>query len=96
MLQTFDRARPPSQKGESYCGQVVVGTALLRTVIDSSEAAGIWSLQTGIFPENTASRALCRRHGFREVGVYERHARLDGVWRDVVIVERLLGDAVRS
>jgi L-amino acid N-acyltransferase YncA len=46
-----------------------------------------------IFPENTASRALCRRHGFREVGVYEKHARLDGVWRDVVIVERLLGEA---
>ena len=48
-----------------------------------------------IFPENGASRALCRRHGFREVGVYERHARLDGAWRDVVIVERLLGEAAR-
>jgi phosphinothricin acetyltransferase len=39
---------------------------------------------------------LCRRHGFREVGVYERHARLDDAWRDVVIVERLLGEAARS
>ena len=48
-----------------------------------------------IFPENEASRALCRRHGFREVGHYERHARLDGVWKDVVIVERLLGEAAR-
>jgi phosphinothricin acetyltransferase len=48
-----------------------------------------------IFPENMASRALCRRHGFREVGVYARHAQLDGAWRDVVIVERLLGDAAR-
>jgi phosphinothricin acetyltransferase len=46
-----------------------------------------------VFPENTASLSLCRRLGFREVGVYERHARLDGVWRDVVIVERLLGEA---
>ena len=48
-----------------------------------------------LFPENTASRALCARFGFREVGVYEKHAQLDGVWRDVVIVERLLGPASR-
>ncbi len=41
-------------------------------------------------PENAASRALCARHGFREVGVYEKHAKHDGVWRDVVTVERLL------
>jgi L-amino acid N-acyltransferase YncA len=40
--------------------------------------------------ENTASRTLVRSVGFREVGIYEKHARLDGVWRDVVIVERLL------
>jgi phosphinothricin acetyltransferase len=45
------------------------------------------------FPQNTATRALCQRHGFREVGVYERHAQLNGAWRDVVIVERLLGAA---
>jgi RimJ/RimL family protein N-acetyltransferase len=43
-----------------------------------------------VFPENAVSRALCARHGFREVGTYHRHARLDGVWRDVIIVERLL------
>jgi phosphinothricin acetyltransferase len=46
-----------------------------------------------IFPANAASRALCRCHGFREVGAYARHGRLDGAWRDVVIVERLLGEA---
>jgi len=45
-----------------------------------------------IFPENRASLALCRRHGFREVGVYEKHGQLDGIWRDVVIVERFLGE----
>ncbi|MGH3017952.1 MAG: GNAT family N-acetyltransferase [Gaiellaceae bacterium] len=45
-----------------------------------------------IFPENEASLALCRSVGFREVGVYRRHAKLDGEWRDVVIVERLLSD----
>jgi L-amino acid N-acyltransferase YncA len=43
-----------------------------------------------VFPENTASRELCRSVGFREVGVYEKHAQLDGEWSDVVIVERLL------
>ena len=47
-----------------------------------------------IFPENEASRRLCARHGFREVGTYQRHGKLDGAWRDVVIVERLLGSAV--
>jgi RimJ/RimL family protein N-acetyltransferase len=46
-----------------------------------------------IFPENEASLALCRRLGFREVGTYRRHATLDGEWRDVVIVELLLGEA---
>jgi phosphinothricin acetyltransferase len=47
-------------------------------------------LVSRIFPFNEASRALCRKHGFREVGVYEKHARLDGRWLDVVIVERLI------
>ncbi len=63
---------------------------LLDALIASTEAAGIWTIQSGIFPENTASRALCARAGFREVGVYEKHGKLDGVWKDVVIVERLI------
>jgi phosphinothricin acetyltransferase len=58
--------------------------------IPACEQAGLWKLVSRLFPENAASRALCRRHGFREVGVYEKHARLDGAWRDVVIVERLI------
>ena len=70
-----------------------VGDALMAAFIPACEAAGLWKVLSRIFPENTASRALCARHGFREVGVYERHAQLDGAWRDVVIVERLLGEA---
>jgi phosphinothricin acetyltransferase len=52
--------------------------------------AGFWKLVSRVFVENTASRGLLRAVGFREVGVYERHGMLDGVWRDVVIVEKLL------
>lgn len=70
-----------------------LGDALLRAFLPACRQAGLWKVLSRIFPENTASRSLCARHGFREVGVYERHARLDGAWRDVVIVERLL-DAV--
>jgi L-amino acid N-acyltransferase YncA len=67
-----------------------VGSRLMEAFIPACEAAGMWKLVSRIFPENTASRALCRKFGFREVGTYEKHAQLDGVWRDVVIVERLL------
>jgi len=67
-----------------------VGDALLARFVEACAASGIWKILSRIFPENTASRALCARHGFREVGVYERHAQLDGEWRDVVIVERLI------
>ena len=66
-----------------------------RKPLGESVAAGFWKVLSRVFPENDASRALCRRHGFREVGTYERHAKLDGEWRDVVIVERLLGEAAR-
>ena len=52
-------------------------------------------LVSRIFPENDASRALCRALGFREVGVYEKHGQLDGVWKDCVIVERRLGGDAR-
>ncbi|MFN7979713.1 MAG: arsinothricin resistance N-acetyltransferase ArsN1 family A [Vicinamibacterales bacterium] len=70
-----------------------VGRVLMPAFLDALEAAGFWKVLSRLFPENTASRALCRRFGFREVGVYERHGQLDGVWKDVVIVERLLGPA---
>lgn len=68
-----------------------VGRALMRAFLPACAAAGLWKVIGRIFPENDASRALCAQHGFREVGRYEKHARLDGVWRDVVIVERWLG-----
>lgn len=67
------------------------GRLALDTLIDRARRAGLWKLLSRIFVENTASRSLVARCGFREVGVYKRHAQLDGVWRDVVIVERLLG-----
>jgi phosphinothricin acetyltransferase len=65
-----------------------VGTTLLRALVAGTEAAGIWTVQAGIFPENTASLALHERAGFRRVGVRERLGCRDGVWRDVVLVER--------
>jgi phosphinothricin acetyltransferase len=70
-----------------------VGDALLMAFLPACEAAGLWKVLSRIFPENEASRRLCARHGFREVGTYLCHGRLDGAWRDVVIVERLLGEA---
>jgi phosphinothricin acetyltransferase len=66
------------------------GKLALQALIEAAEKAGFWKLLSRIFPENAASRALVRSLGFREVGTYQKHARLDGVWRDVVIVERLL------
>jgi L-amino acid N-acyltransferase YncA len=65
-----------------------VGRALLDRLVAGSEAAGIWTVQAGIFPENRASLALHRRCGFRTVGMRERLGRLDGRWRDVVLLER--------
>ncbi len=67
-----------------------IGSSLMQAFIPACEAAGLWKLLSRVFVENLASRALCHKFGFREVGIYEKHARLDGVWRDVVIVERLL------
>ena len=68
-----------------------IGRALLERMVLESEAAGIWTMQTGIFPENTASLALHEASGFRVLGVRERlgrHAAQNGRWRDVVFLER--------
>ena len=65
-----------------------VGKALLAALIESTEAAGIWTIQSGIFPENTASLALHAKAGFRVVGVRERLGLHHGRWRDVILVER--------
>jgi len=65
-----------------------VASALLAALIASTEAAGIWTIQAGVFPENTASLALHARAGFRVIGTRERIGRHHGVWRDVVLIER--------
>ncbi|MFG2298328.1 GNAT family N-acetyltransferase [Streptomyces sp. NPDC048603] len=65
-----------------------VARALLDALIASTEAAGIWTIQSGIFPENTASLALHARAGFRVIGTRERIGRHHGAWRDVVLLER--------
>ena len=65
----------------------------MKALADAATARGFWKLVSRVFVENVASRALLTSVGFREVGVYRRHGRLDGEWRDVVIVERLMGEA---
>jgi len=66
------------------------GRLAMEALIDAARAAGFWKLVSRVFVENAPSRAVLRGVGFREVGTYQRHARLDGAWRDVIIVERLL------
>ncbi|MEM6666247.1 MAG: arsinothricin resistance N-acetyltransferase ArsN1 family A [Pseudomonadota bacterium] len=75
-------ARPARGKG--------FGHAVMTGLIQAAQHAGYWKLLSRIFPENTASLALCDRLGFRRVGTYQRHGQLDGHWRDTVIVEKRL------
>jgi len=65
----------------------------MAALIDASTTAGFWELVSRIFPENTASLTLMAQMGFHQVGTYRRHGKLDGQWRECVIVERRLGDA---
>jgi phosphinothricin acetyltransferase len=65
-----------------------VGDSLLGRFVHETEEAGFWTMQTAIFPENLASVRLHERHGFRVVGTRERIGQLDGVWRDVLLMER--------
>lgn len=73
--------------GEEYRGQRV-GQALLAALVRAAEEGGIWTLQAGIFPENAGSLALHLRCGFRAVGRRERIGKLNGVWRDTLLLER--------
>ena len=66
------------------------GGLALSALIEAARQGGFWKLVSRVFVENSASRGLLGRLGFREVGVYHRHAQLRGTWRDVVVVERLL------
>jgi L-amino acid N-acyltransferase YncA len=70
-----------------------LGAALLDALASASEAAGYYKLTSRVFADNGASRAVHRAAGFTEVGVQRRHGRLDGEWKDCVLVERLLGAA---
>ena len=73
-----------------------IGRQLLQALIDVAGQRGYWKLLSRIFLFNTASRALCRAVGFREVGVYEKHGQLEGRWLDVVIVERLIPENIHE
>jgi len=68
---------------------------VLAALLEACERRGFWKLVSKVFPENAVSLRLCATQGFREIGLHRRHARLDGEWRDVVVVERLLGEAAR-
>lgn len=65
-----------------------VGAILLGALIEESEKEGLWTLQAGVFPENVASIQLHKKFGFREVGARKRLGRLDGRWKDVLLLER--------
>lgn len=75
-----------------YVGEPVrgkgVGLLLLKTLVQESEKHGIWTLQAGIFPENSASISLHKSCGFREVGRRERIGKMNGIWRDTLLFER--------
>jgi L-amino acid N-acyltransferase YncA len=70
-----------------------VGRALLTALAEAAERAGYWKLVGLVFPTNAASVGLLSAAGFLEVGLHRRHGRLDGEWRDVLVLERLLGPA---
>ncbi len=69
-----------------------LGRVALEALVEAATARGDWKLLSRVFPENAASLKLLKSLGFREVGTYKNHAKLDGVWRDVVIVEKLIGE----
>jgi L-amino acid N-acyltransferase YncA len=67
-----------------------IGRALLEALQESAKHHGYWKLLGKLFTANAASAAMCRRCGWREVGLHHKHSRLDGEWRDVLLVERVL------
>lgn len=73
--------------GKDYRGKGI-GNMLLDALIVHSEKNGLWTLQAGIFPENVASISLHKNHGFRVVGMREKIGKMNGVWRDVLLMER--------
>ncbi len=67
-----------------------VGQAAMAALIEAAREKGLWKLYSRVFPENRASLALMARMGFRQIGVHEKHGKLDGVWRDCMNIERLI------
>lgn len=72
-----------------------VGQVAMTALIEAARADGLWKLYSRVFPENRASLALMARMGFKEIGVHEKHGKLDGVWRDCVNVELLIDENIR-
>jgi len=95
---TYAYSSRPCYAGIAECSVYVrrdkrglgAGRLAMEGLLRASETAGFWKLTSRVFVENEASRKLIRSLGFREVGVHEKHAKLDGVWRDVIVVERLI------
>ncbi|MFQ3321745.1 MAG: L-amino acid N-acyltransferase YncA [Candidatus Thalassarchaeaceae archaeon] len=98
----FTRSLPYSER-ECYAGvsqfsiyvdinfrRMGVGSLLLQKLIEELEKTDFWKIVSRVFPENISSRELLVKHGFREVGTYEKHGRLEGKWRDAVIVEYII------
>ena len=71
-----------------------VGRIAMAGLIEAARRRGLWKLVSRVFPENRASRSLLAAVGFREIGVHEKHGRLDGAWKDAVIVERLIPENI--
>ncbi len=71
-----------------------IGKKLILSLVDEATKLGYWKLLSRIFTFNTASRGLCKKCGFREVGIYRKHGKLDGKWLDTVIVERLIPENI--
>jgi phosphinothricin acetyltransferase len=71
-----------------------VGRVAMDALIEEARAKGLWKLYSRVFPENRASLALMARMGFNEIGVHEKHGKLDGVWKDCVSVERLIPENI--
>ncbi|HEX3365222.1 arsinothricin resistance N-acetyltransferase ArsN1 family A [Phenylobacterium sp.] len=77
----------------SHRGQGV-GAIAMAALIEAARDKGLWKLLSRVFPENRASLSLMARMGFRDIGTHEKHGKLDGVWRDCVIVERIIPENV--
>lgn len=71
-----------------------VGQVAMAGLIEAAREAGLWKLLSRVFPENRASLSLMARMGFRDLGTHEKHGKLDGVWRDTVIVELLIAENI--